>query len=211
MKMLCTLLLLLAGCHSAAPTGEVAGEPPAAESAGPEMSVEPSEGEREPTDEEIREFGLITAIEDGPYPFFSVTVEFPERKMTVSFTVNIENLALDSAQLMALQGQYAKIHYVTKMENMLMDLRYNGKSLEEEGAAESVQTPKKITGVLSGAESVTAGDLPDVISVTDAQGRKLDFEEYITDSVVAVNGKTVTASYYTRGSQIITYLEASKK
>lgn len=137
-------------------------------------------------------------------------MEFPERQMTVSFTVNIEDIAQDSAQLMALQGQYAKIYYIAKMENMLVDLQFNGKSIHGESASESVPTLEKITGMLSGAESATAGDLPDVISITDAQGRKLDFEEYITDEVVAVNGKQVTASYYAHGSQIITYLEASK-
>lgn len=210
MNKLWTLLLLLGGCHSEMQTREAPGKPPTVENAGPEMSAGPSEGTREPNDEEIREFGRIAAIEDGAYPLFSVTVEFPERKMTASFTVDIEDIALDSAQLMALQGQYANIYYIAKTENMLMDLQYNGKSVQGEGAPESAETLEKIAGVLSGADSVTAGDLPDVISIIDAEGRKLDFDEYITDDVVALNGKVVTASYYTRGSQIITYLEASR-
>ena len=159
----------------------------------------------------MREFGLVTAIEDGPYPFFSVTMAFPERKASASFTVNIEDIAQDSAQLNALHGRYATIYYIPKMEHMLMDLQYNGASVQEDGAPDPAQALERMTGVLSGADSVTAGDLPDVVSITDAHGRKLDFEVYITDSMVAVNGKTVTASYYTRGSQVITYLEPSEK
>lgn len=44
----------------------------------------PSDGmsggpDRELMDDEINEYGLVVAVEDGPYPMFVVTVEFPER------------------------------------------------------------------------------------------------------------------------------------
>lgn len=70
MNMLWTLPLLLGGCHSETPAGVIPENPPTAGSAGTKISVEFSEAEREPSDEEIREFGRITAIEDGTYPFF---------------------------------------------------------------------------------------------------------------------------------------------
>lgn len=210
MNPLWTLLFLLVGCHSEQPAGAVPEKPPVADSVGPKTTVQPAEGKREPNGEEVREFGLITEIEDGPYPFFSVTMAFPERNASASFTVNIEDIAQDSVQLNALRGRYASIYYIPKMEHMLMDLQYNGASVQEDGAPDPAQALERMTGVLSGADSVTAGDLPDVVSITDAQGRKIEFEVYVADSMVAVNGKTVTAFYYTRGTQIITYLESSE-
>ena len=63
------------------------------------------DGEREPTEDEIREYGIIKTIEDTEYPMFVVTVEFPERQTTAYFNINIEALPQSDSDLYALKGK----------------------------------------------------------------------------------------------------------
>jgi hypothetical protein len=166
--------------------------------------------DREPTDDEIREYGIIKSIEDGQYPMFVVTVEFPERQTKASFNLNMEAVSQTAADIDSLIGNYASIYYIDSSDNMLMDIHFEGKTLYGEYAPEIDASFKKITGILSGAENETVGDLPTTIYITDANGNKMAFEEFITSKVVAKNGKTVTGYYYMRFNNIITYIKKSK-
>jgi hypothetical protein len=168
------------------------------------------DGEREPTGDEIREYGIIKTIEDAEYPMFVVTVEFPERQTTADFNINIEALPQSDSDLYALKGKYATIYYEDDSENMLMDIHFNGKTLYGKDAPEIDDSYKSITGILSGAETETAGDLPNTIYITDKDGVEMPFKEFIISEVVAKNGKTVTGYYYTRYNQTITYIKESK-
>ena len=67
---------------------------------------EPTYTNREPTDDEIREYGIIESIEDGQYPMFVVTLEFPKRKTKASFNLNIEAISQTSSDLDSLIGKY---------------------------------------------------------------------------------------------------------
>ena len=59
---------------------------------------------RDPTDDELNEYGLIASVEDGPYPMYSVTIEFPERRMRQSFSLNIEAVDMDRDALNVWKG-----------------------------------------------------------------------------------------------------------
>lgn len=166
--------------------------------------------EREPTDDEIREYGIIKNIEDGQYPMFTITVEFPERQSKADFNLNIEAISQTVEDLFSLKGKYATLYYTDDSENMLMDIHFNKKTLYGEYAPELDDSYKSITGVLSGAEKETPGDLPSTLYITDSSGNKMVFEEFITSEIVAKNGKTVTAYYYTRYKQSITFLKKSE-
>lgn len=166
--------------------------------------------EREPTDDEIRELGKIVNIEDGVYPMFIVTIDFPERKMKMNFDLNIESISMDAGSLNELNGKYVKFYYTSELEQNLYDIHAGGSSLLGEYAPEKDPNMKEITGTLSGAESESGGDLPDKISVTDNNGKKIIFKYYITPEMVTANGKTVTAYYSARGVQTITYLHPSE-
>lgn len=204
-------ILLLVGCQSE--VKESATEKTETE----EMSSAANQGntetayaeEREPTDDEIREFGRIMAIEDGPYPMFVITVEFPERKMKADFNLNIESISLTMSRLQKLKGKYATIYYLSEMKQDLYDIHRNGVSLMGEYAPEIDPSWKTITGTLIRASAETDGDLPDVVSVKDKIGNKTSFEFFITAEMVAANEKEVTAFYSEEYVETITYLRAS--
>jgi len=164
--------------------------------------------EYKPSDEEIREYGIIESIEDGAYPFFSVTVDFVERNMKQSFSLNIEAISIDSETLLGLKGKYATIYYTSDLINDLSDLYFENKSLSGEYAPEMDESWEKITGILNGAESLS-GDLPSKISVTDANGEKMNFKWFVDDDIQKVNKKIITAYYTSKVVNTITHIQPS--
>ncbi len=176
-----------------------------------ELKEEDQQTDREPTEDEISEYGIIKTIEDAQYPMFIVTVEFPEKQTEADFNLNVEAISQSAVDLESLQGKYVTFYYTDTSENILMDLHFNGKTLyDDEEAPEIDSSYKSITGILSGAENETAGDLPDTIYITTEDGNKMAFEEYITAEIVAKNGNTVTGYYYMKYGQTITYLKVSE-
>lgn len=161
-------------------------------------------------DETLNEFGLIENIEDGAYPFFVVTVEFVERQMKINFNLNIESVPMDVNQLYEAVGKYASIDYTSELEKSLLDLHYDGSSVFGEYAPEFDSEWNKFSGLLSGADQQTAGDLPDTITITAGDGQKMNFESFIDADMVKANGKTVDVYYYQRGVNTIVGLEVSE-
>lgn len=168
--------------------------------------------DREPTEDEISEYGIIKTIEDAQYPMFVVTVAFPEKQTEADFNLNVEAIPQTAEDLASLQGKYITFYYSDTSDNVLMDIQFDGQTLyEDEEAPELDSSYKSITGILSGAENETVGDLPDTIYITAKDGNKMAFEDYITTEIVAKNGKTVTGYYYMKYSQTITYLKKSEE
>lgn len=165
---------------------------------------------REPNDEELNEFGIIKGIEDGVYPMYQVTVEFPERQTKETFDLNMEAISMDMNELMNLPGKYVTLYYIAELAPSLYDVHHKGKTLLGEYAPEYDDSMKQITGILNGAAAETYSDLPGKISVTDDEGNKIEFEYYVDDLMVPANGQVVTAFYYMQGRQTITYLKASE-
>jgi hypothetical protein len=149
----------------------------------------------EDRDDELQDVGIIESIEDGNYPFFVVTVNFVKREMKIDFNLNIESISLDIAGLNELIGKYAAFHYTSELENNLNDLQIEGKSLFGEYAPEYDTNSSQIKGALNGADAVTPGDLPSMISVADLEGKKMNFELFIDSETVKANNKTVDAFY----------------
>lgn len=171
---------------------------------------ESNNSDREPTNDEIREYGIVTHIEDGQYPMFVVTIEFPERQAKADFNLNIEEIPQTTSDFDSLLGNYITVYYTDNLENMLMDIHSNGKTLYGEYAPEINDSYKSITGILSDAENETAGDLPTTITITEANGTKINFKEFITSEIAAKNGETITAYYYMRHNMAITYIKKSE-
>jgi hypothetical protein len=163
-----------------------------------------------PSDDEIQEYGLFISVDDGGYPFYSVTVEFPEREMTASFTVNLENLGINSGALESLKDKYVTFYYTSELENDLYEMLLDDNSVLGEDAIEISEDLKAVTGILSGAGSVTGGDLPTNITVTPSSGEKVVIALYINPEMVQANGKEVTAYYNVRGRQEITFINISE-
>jgi len=167
---------------------------------------EPTDDEiQEPTDDEIQEFGIISNIEDSGYPMFIITIEFPERQMTLDFNLNIEAISLDMGQLYELQNKYITFYYSSDEDNDIHDIFFNNSSLLGEYAVD-IDGCKKIKGILSNADSETMSDLPDVFFVTDEEGYRVAFTYYITQKLVEANGKEITIYYSSRYFNNITYI-----
>jgi len=175
-----------------------------------EVVIEKNTATREPTDDEIRTYGIVKSIEDGQYPMFVVTVGFPKRKTSEIFNLNIEAISQTASDLERFIGKTISFYYEDTSHNMLMDIHVNGITLYGEYAPEIDASFKKITGILSGAEKETAGDLPNTIYITDTKGHKMEFKEFITSKIAAKNGKMVTGYYYMKYNQTITHIISPK-
>lgn len=162
-----------------------------------------------PGDEEIQEYGLFVEVEDGGYPFFSVTVEFPEREMSTSFTVNQEKLGLAPSYLESLKDKYVTFYYTSDLDNDLYEMVLNGKSVLGEDAIEISEDLKSVTGILSGADEVTGGDLPTEITINCENGERVNFELFVNPEMVTANGKSVTVYYGMRSRNEITFIKIS--
>lgn len=169
------------------------------------------EEETEDLVDKLQEFGIIENIEDGAYPFYIVTVNFVEREMKVDFNLNIEAISLDVEGLFNLVGKYATIYYTSELENSLDDLQIDGASLFGEYAPDFDSDWRQITGILSGADKITPGDLPGMISISNSEGEKMDFELFIDSETVKANGKTVDAFYDIRGVNTIVQIIPSEE
>ena len=73
-----------------------------------------------------------------------------------------------------------------------------------------IQVGKKITGTLSGAKNLS-GDLPGKVTVTDGDGKKIEFELFIEDETIKANGKSVTAFYTLEGVNTVTHIKPSEE
>lgn len=166
--------------------------------------------DRGPTDDEIREFGLISNIEDGVYPMYTVTIEFPRREFQMDFNLNMEYANIKPKSIDQLIGKYASFYYTSELENNLMDMHFQGQSLMGDYAPEMTDNWKKVNGILSGAEKPTISDLPGTISVSNKLGEVFEFEYYVDEMMLKANDTEVIAFYALRGVENITYLRVSE-
>ena len=160
----------------------------------------------------LREFGLLKSAEDSGYPFYTVDIEFPERKFSEVFTLNLEDIPdVDPGILAGWVGQYISFEYTSEIINALLDVRQNGKSLLGVKPSELPKGLKKIAGTLSGATNVTEGDLPSLLRIHDPEDQSLEFEFFITPELVEAEGTLVVGFYDQRTNNRITTIKPAKK
>lgn len=157
---------------------------------------------------EITEKGLVKQVEDSGYPFATVTIEFPERKFTENFILNMEEV--ENASLNVINtyvGKYVKFTYTTEISFALLDVFQNSRSVFGSELAPEGEGIKSIEGILYGAERVTSGDIPGEVSIMADDGENLYFEYFITQDLVSVNEKRVTGFYDERTKNTIKSIE----
>ena len=160
----------------------------------------------------LREFGLLKSAEDSGYPFYTVDIEFPERKFSEVFTLNLEEIPdVDPGILAGWVGQYISFEYTSKIINALLDVRQNGKSLLGVKPSELPKKLNKISGTLSGAMNVTEGDLPSLLRIHDPEDQSLEFEFFITPELVEAEGSLVVGFYDQRTENKIISMKLAKK
>jgi hypothetical protein len=160
----------------------------------------------------LKEFGLLKSADDSGYPFYTVEIEFPERKFSEVFTLNLEEISdVDPGILAGWVGQYVSFEYTSEIINALLDVRQNGKSLLGVKPSELPKGLKKISGTLSGATNVTEGDLPSLLRIHDPEDQSLEFEFFITPELVEAEGTLVVGFYDQRTNNRITTIKPAKK
>ena len=160
----------------------------------------------------LREFGLLKSADDSGYPFYTVEIEFPERKFSEVFTLNLEEIPdVDPGILAGWVGKYVSFEYTSEVINALLDVRQNGKSLLGIKPSELPKGLKKISGTLSGATNVTEGDLPSLLRIHDPEDQSLEFEFFITPELVEAEGTLVVGFYDQRTNNRITTIKMAKR
>ncbi len=182
---------------------------------GPEKQTQqPSSPQQEElmVEEALKEFGLLKSAEDSGYPFYTVEIEFPERKFSEIFTINLAELPdVDPGLLTGWVGKYVSFEYTSEIVNALLDIRQNGKSLLGVNPSELPKGLKKISGTLSGAANVTEGDLPSVLRIHDPEDQSIEFEFFITPELVEADGTLVVGYYDQRTNNRITAISPAKE
>ncbi|WP_269513316.1 hypothetical protein [Brevundimonas subvibrioides] len=146
--------------------------------------------------------GVLLAFEDVSWPAYYDGLEVGPAGAAVGDDGNLKLGSLDPevggpvapATIQPLIGKPVEVRYTVTTEHHMVDLTMNGEVLDTGGPAPAGGA-KSIQGVLSGAESATAGDLPSEATVTAPDGTSVTFELFISDKLVAANGRTVTLRY----------------
>ena len=177
-----------------------------------ETNTEATESDALAALDTLRELGLIKTVEDAGYPMYSLEIEFPERGFSEGFLLNAEDIqGLDLAKLGNSAGKYISFEYTSELENALLDMKVNGKSVYDEGEAfEPTPDTKTFEGTLKNAGEPTSSDLPDQISISGADGKTEKFDCYITPLMAKANGKKVVGYYEVRTANRIIGLEFTK-
>jgi hypothetical protein len=159
---------------------------------------------------ETRLDGVVILVEDGGYPQFTVTVRPDNGGEDMTLYLNAESGAdLGGQEPSSFADQNVIAYYTTVDNPLLQDMqRPEGQSILPAGGMPAAADSEYVTGTLSGAEAATAGDLPDVVTIADAQGVAHRFELYITESVVAANGQQVRVQYLPAVRHEITLLHS---
>lgn len=156
--------------------------------------------------------GLLKEVDDMVYPMVSLIIEFPERKMTEYFTVNVENVkGVDIGKLRSWVGRYVSFRYTSNLVNALLDVQHNGRSLLGADAPDISPEMKKMEGILNGADEETPGDLPGTVTITTNEKNTLEFPFFVTKEMVEANGKQVVGYYEGRPENVVITIRVADK
>ncbi|MEZ0540411.1 hypothetical protein [Fibrella arboris] len=151
-----------------------------------------------PGDDEISETGILKQVDGANYPIAILTIDFPTRSLTEQFAIDLEAVrTVRLSALAALVGKTISFRYTTEQTNALLDLEVGGRFLLDADAGVVTNETSKVTGVL-GADELTTGDVPGLLTITAPDGEVTEFPFIITSELLEVNGTTVTAFYEER-------------
>ena len=154
--------------------------------------------------------GQLKQVEDSGYPYFTLTIELAKGGVEV-FGINVEEVKnINSEMLSGWIGKEVSFDFNTEISNALLDLTRGGKSiLNPDGFTPNEET-KTVSGIFSGAETETAGDIPDFVYITTVAEISVPFEMFITRELVDANGSEVVGYYEERIQNIIKHINVVK-
>jgi hypothetical protein len=144
--------------------------------------------------------GVLLSFEEAGFPYYGLEVGPPGAAAGDQGNLSIGGMTVDaggtinSDVVRPLIGKQVEVRYAVTPEQGMVDLTVNGEVIDTGGPAPSGGA-MTIQGVLTGAESETAGDLPSELTVTATDGTSVTFETFVGEKVVAANGRTVTLRY----------------
>jgi hypothetical protein len=149
--------------------------------------------------------GLISAVADAGFPNFLVTIK-PDGggpPVTVTWMDGDDTVSRPDPgmQVEDFEGKRVALTYERVAKFRMEDLRLDGKSLlrpDPEYPIPASFGPEvmDVVGVLAAPDVITAGDLPDEMTVTGPDGKPITVEHFIIeDKIIAARGKTVKLFY----------------
>lgn len=161
-------------------------------------------------DDILTEIGILSRVEDGPYPIYSITLEFPKREMQASFTMNVEAISVDTNALYEHLNETISVNYTSDMTLNIIEIEMESGFLKGTENRDELRDYKSASGIMQDA-SVTMGDLPGTFYLEDAEDNRTYFEDYITAEMVTGNGRQVTVYYYENYINNITAIDLGDK
>ncbi len=149
--------------------------------------------------------GVLLSFEEAGFPYYGLevgpvgTVAGDQGNLSIGGMAVDAGGTIDPDAIRTLIGKPVEVRYAVTQEQGMVDLTVNGEVIDTGGPAPAGGA-STIQGVLTGAESETAGDLPSELTVTATDGTVVTFEHFVGERVVAANGRTVTLRYETHPS-----------
>lgn len=135
--------------------------------------------------------GKMLQAEMGAYPLGMVSLLI-NGKDTLTLNMNFEDYqGLSQEDIFSSSGKEVSVTYDRFLELSVMDIYHDATSLLGEYAMDNLADFKKHSGILHAIE-VTESDLPGEFGLELDNGSFLYFSYYVTEEMVAVNGKRVT-------------------
>lgn len=135
--------------------------------------------------------GVVSSVEDGAYPMFTLHLIEDGMSVPTSFSLMAEGADLGGADLYTLEGKTVSIEYVEpeRWDLISIALVENENDMDVE--------PRDgwhfVSGRLHGASNITGGDLPDELTINVINGERIVFDYYIDEQMVALNNRDVSA------------------
>ena len=156
--------------------------------------------------------GTLVAAEDAGFPLFNLGITPPGASGPTVLTWNSEGSTdVDGVSIDELVGKTVTVTYQSEPQRTALRLVHAGTDLlyfPDSSVPELPSGAVTVSGVLGGAGMPTAGDLPDMLTLTTSDGRKIEFEYFITPEMVVANGQMVDLTYLDGTSDQVTSIKA---
>jgi len=149
----------------------------------------------------IVDTGVVTRVEDGAYPMFTIDIRLDEQTEPTTFSLIVEGARITGAPVYELTGHTVTVEYINQTEWDLMDIHPADAEITDD--LEIGNSWRFVTGQLTGASEISGGDLPDLLNIQLMGPESVQFELYIDEDMVALNETRVSAWLAPRNSKNI--------
>ncbi|GLQ24923.1 hypothetical protein GCM10007853_27970 [Algimonas ampicilliniresistens] len=167
----------------------------------PQFDEIPDHASDELGGEIIVDTGVVTRVEDGAYPMFTIDIRLDEQTEPTTFSLIVEGARITGAPVYELTGHTVTVEYINQTEWDLMDI--HPADAETTDDLEIGNGWRFVTGQLTGASEISGGDLPDLLNIQLMGPESVQFELYIDEDMVALNETRVSAWLAPRNSKNI--------